>query len=244
VPAGLLRRVHELVPSAELHTPYGMTEALPLTDVSLAQIEQAGEGDGVCVGRPLDGVTVAIAELDRTGRAGDDVTDAAGVSGEIWATAEHIRDRYDAAWVVDAAAAAHPGWHRTGDVGYLDQQGRLWVQGRTVHVITTANGPVTPVGIELRVQAALDDAGLAGGGHADVAVVGVGPTGTQQVVVVLAGSGGPVAPTGLTEVVRAAALAPIAAVLIIKSLPVDIRHNSKIDRVAVGEWAAKVLAGG
>ena len=70
--------MHELVPSAELHTPYGMTEALPLTDVSLAEIEQAGEGDGVCVGRPLDGVTVAIAELDRTGRAGDELTDAAG----------------------------------------------------------------------------------------------------------------------------------------------------------------------
>ena len=162
------------------------------------------------------------------------------MSGEIWATAEHIRDRYDAAWVVDAAAAGHPGWHRTGDVGYLDEQGRLWVQGRTVHVITTADGPVTPVGIELRVQAALDGAGLAGRGHADVAVVGVGPAGTQQVVVVLAGSGGPAAGrTGLTEVVRAAARAPIAAVLIIKSLPVDIRHNSKIDRVAVGEWARR-----
>ncbi len=244
VPAELLRRVQELVPAAELHTPYGMTEALPLTDVSLGDIEQAGEGDGVCVGRPLAGVTIAIAALDQSGRAADALTVSPGVTGEIWATAEHIRDRYDAAWVVDAAAAGHPGWHRTGDVGYLDDHGRLWVQGRTVHVITTADGPVTPVGIELRVQAALEKAGLAAAAHADVAAVGVGPVGIQQVVVVLTGKGRPLAGLEMTDVVRAAAGTPIAAVLIIKAVPVDIRHNSKIDRVAVGQWAAQILAGG
>ncbi len=244
VPAELLRQVQELVPAAELHTPYGMTEALPLTDVSLTDIEQAGEGDGVCVGRPLAGVSIAIAALDQTGLAGDALTHNPGVTGEIWATAEHIRDRYDASWVVDAAAAGHPGWHRTGDVGYLDEHGRLWVQGRTVHIITTADGPVTPVGIELRVQAALAKAGLAAGAHADVAAVGVGPAGTQQVVVVVTGKGRPLAGAEVTEVVRAAAGTPIAAVLVIKALPVDIRHNSKIDRVAVGDWAGRVLAGG
>ncbi len=244
VPAELLRRVQELVPAAELHTPYGMTEALPLTDISLTEIEEAGAGDGVCVGRPLTGVSIAVAALDGAGRAGPALTETPGVTGEIWATAEHMRDRYDAAWVVDAAAAGHPGWHRTGDVGHLDHQGRLWVQGRTVHVITTADGPVTPVGIELRVQSALAAAGLAAGAHADVAVVGVGPAGTQQVVVVLAGRGGPLASTESTDVVRAAAGSPVAAVLVMKSLPVDIRHNSKIDRVAVGRWAAKMLAGG
>ena len=70
VPAELLRQVQELVPAAELHTPYGMTEALPLTDVSLTEIEQAGEGDGVCVGRPLAGVEHRHrrARPDRVGR--------------------------------------------------------------------------------------------------------------------------------------------------------------------------------
>ena len=45
-----------MLPNAELHTPYGMTEALPVTDISLAQIEAAGVGNGVCVGQPLPGV--------------------------------------------------------------------------------------------------------------------------------------------------------------------------------------------
>ena len=43
-----------------MHTPYGMTEGLPLTDISLAEIEAAGDGDGVCVGRPLAGVELRI----------------------------------------------------------------------------------------------------------------------------------------------------------------------------------------
>ena len=33
-----------MLPNAELHTPYGMTEALPVTDISLPEIEAAGPG--------------------------------------------------------------------------------------------------------------------------------------------------------------------------------------------------------
>ena len=244
VPAELLEEVALVLPNADLHTPYGMTEALPLTDISLTEIRAAGEGDGVCVGRPLRGVRLRVAALDRAGTASDELTSTPGVIGEIWACASHIRDRYDSSWVVDAAAAAHPGWHRTGDVGFLDDQGRLWIQGRAVHVITTADGPVTPVGIELRVQRALEEAELITRSAAGVAVVGVGPAGTQQVVVVLAARGGPLAPTVLVDAVRAAAGRSVSAVLVMDKLPVDIRHNSKIDRVAVGRWAGKALAGG
>jgi pimeloyl-ACP methyl ester carboxylesterase len=56
VPVGLLRALQTLLPAAELHTPYGMTEVLPVTDISLPEIEAAGRGNGVCVGRPLPGV--------------------------------------------------------------------------------------------------------------------------------------------------------------------------------------------
>ncbi len=237
VPAELLRQLSAVLPAAKMHTPYGMTEALPVTDISLEQIEVAGPGDGVCVGRPLPGVQVRIAALDRAGRPGSELTGLPGVSGEIWVRAEHVKESYDALWVTDRAAAAHPGWHRTGDIGVLDEQGRLWIQGRTVHVISTATGPVTPVAIENRVQDAL-------GVSAGVAVVGVGPAGIQQVVVVLTGTGGPLAPLALADTVRAAAGRPVSSVLITKALPVDIRHNSKIDRVAVRDWAAGLLAGG
>ena len=56
------------VPNAELHTPYGMTEALPVADIDLAEIEAAGPGNGVCVGRPVPGVEVRLSPLDRDGR--------------------------------------------------------------------------------------------------------------------------------------------------------------------------------
>jgi acyl-CoA synthetase (AMP-forming)/AMP-acid ligase II len=243
VPVELLRRLSVLLPNAQLHTPYGMTEGLPLTDISLPEIEAAGAGDGVCVGRPLPGVELQIATLDCAGRPAGVLTDRVGETGEIWVRAAHLRDRYDALWVTDQAAASHPGWHRTGDVGALDEHGRLWVQGRMVHVISTADGPVTPVGIEQSVQRNLGNLTGATGGKPGVAVVGVGPEGTQQVVVVLTGSGGPLAPLALTDTARAAAGRDVAAVLVTKTLPVDIRHNSKVDRVAVGQWAAKVLSG-
>jgi acyl-CoA synthetase (AMP-forming)/AMP-acid ligase II len=239
-----------VLPHADLHTPYGMTEALPLTDVSLTGIVEAGDGDGVCVGTPLAGVQIRIAALDPDGRPADELTAKQGVTGEIWARAAHIRHRYDSSWVVDLAAHAHPGWHRTGDVGYLDERGRLWIQGRSVHVITTASGPVTPVGIELRVESRLADAlgspsyQVGGSGYPAAAAVGVGPAGTQQVVVVLEGAGEKLAPASVTESVRSAAGVPVAAVLVTAKLPVDIRHNSKIDRAAVSRWATGVLAAG
>jgi acyl-coenzyme A synthetase/AMP-(fatty) acid ligase len=217
-----------------MHTPYGMTEALPVTDVTLAEIEAAGAGEGVCVGRPLPGVEVALSPLSPLGLADGALTTEADVTGEICVRAEHVKDRYDALWMTERAASRNPGWHRTGDVGHLDGDGRLWVQGRTVHVLTTVDGVVTPVGVEQRVETLGSSA----------AVVGVGPVGTQQVVVVVTGPGEVLASAALTEAVRVVAGVPVSAVLVRKDLPVDIRHNSKVDRVAVAQWASGVLAGG
>jgi acyl-coenzyme A synthetase/AMP-(fatty) acid ligase len=154
--------------------------------------------------------------------------------------AAHVKDRYDRLWATERASARTTGWHRTGDVGHLDDLGRLWVEGRLVHVVTGPEGPVTPVGVEQRVEA------LAGVTAA--ACVGVGPAGTQQVVVVVVpsseGTPAGLAPADLAGAVRAAAAVPVAAVLVTPSLPVDIRHASKVDRAAVARWADRVLAGG
>ncbi len=51
------------------------------------------------------------------------------------------------------------------------------------------------------------------------------------------------APDGLRDAVRAV-VGDVPAVLTVAALPVDIRHNSKIDRVRVGRWAQRVLGGG
>ncbi len=235
----LLRRVQAVLPAAELHTPYGMTEALPVSDVSLAQIEEAGPGNGVCVGWAVPGVQIRISALDAAGAAAGPLSTEVGVTGEICVSGGHVKDHYDRLWATERQSSRDPGWHRTGDVGHVDEAGRLWVEGRLVHVITAPDGPLTPVGIEQRVEA-LD-------GVRAAAAVGVGPAGTQQLILVVVPrdrSRGPLAPPDLAAEIRAAAGAPVAAVLIVDALPVDIRHASKVDRLRLGRWADRVLRGG
>ena len=248
VHADLLRAVGTMMPAAQAHAPYGMTEVLPVADIDLTEMDRAGRGNGTCVGRPVSGVLVHIAPLDEAGVPLADTTVEPGVTGEVLVRAAHIKEQYDRLWVTEQAASTPAGWHRTGDVGHFDREGRLWIEGRLVHVIVTAAGPVTPVGIERRVEESVT-------GVRRAAAVGVGPPGAAQVVVVVevAGMKRGLAPAVLREAVRAAvsqlpdsAVAPpeIAAVLTVRHLPVDIRHNSKIDRVALGRWAGRVLDGG
>ena len=237
VSPGLLRGMRSLCPDASIRTPYGMTEVLPVTDVELEEIEAVGPGTGVLVGRPLPGVNVRISPVDGKGRATGASTDAPHVLGEILVSAPHRKSRYDRLWATEQASSSETGWHRTGDLGHLDDQGRLWVEGRLAHVITTASGPVGPVGIE---QAAERAASVQ-----RAAAVGVGPAGIQQIVVVIEVGGaqsGP-APVELAAAVRAEVDAPVAAVLARRGLPVDVRHRSKVDRAAVAQWAARVLRG-
>jgi olefin beta-lactone synthetase len=235
----LLRAAAKLLPNASAHTPYGMTEVLPVTDISLDQIEAAGRGNGVCVGLPVPGVSLAIAPLDAEGGISAQLTSTPGVVGEICIDAPHVKDGYDKLWLTQARSAIAPHWHRSGDVGHLDDGGRLWVEGRTVHVVWTSNGPVTPVTVELPVE---DVPGVS-----QAAAVGVGPVGTQQLVVVVVPDVAParaaLANATLAERVRARVEVDVAAVLVVPRLPVDNRHNSKIDRTRVARWAERLLAG-
>jgi acyl-coenzyme A synthetase/AMP-(fatty) acid ligase/pimeloyl-ACP methyl ester carboxylesterase len=252
VPEPLLSSIQELLPHATLHTPYGMTEVLPLTDISLSGIRFAaaddadgsvkGAGNGVCVGTPVDTARVAISPLGPDGAADGPPSTEPGVSGEILAAAPHVKARYHRLWLTERAASRTPPWHRTGDVGHLDAAGRLWVEGRLAHVLTTAAGVLTPVAGELALET-IDGVGLA-------AVVGVGPPGAQVAVAALEAVPGvrapALAPPELAGRARAAARkagVELAAVLVVPSLPVDIRHNAKIDRSRVARWAASVLAG-
>jgi acyl-coenzyme A synthetase/AMP-(fatty) acid ligase/pimeloyl-ACP methyl ester carboxylesterase len=238
VSLSLLRDLQQVLPAAELHTPYGMTEVLPVTDIALPELENAGSGNGVCVGRALPGVRLGISPLDSLGQAPGLPMDYVEVTGEICVSAAHVKDRYDRLWATEQASSRNSGWHRTGDVGHLDALGRLWVEGRLAHVITTANGPLTPVGAEQRIEARTPVTGAA--------LVGVGPQGIQQpvaIVVPTASSRPGLAADELARSVRVAADLPLAAVLTVQSLPVDIRHASKIDRSRLARWAGGVLSG-
>ncbi|RKR75327.1 alpha/beta fold hydrolase [Frondihabitans australicus] len=249
----LLERISALMPQAESHTPYGMTECLIVADIALDGVREAaldsearGAG-GVCVGRPGPGVRIRISALDADGSATGSIAQepAPGVVGEIVIGAPHLFDHYDrlrltdrAARTVDGASAGER-WHRTGDVGHVDASGRLWVEGRLPHVIVTAEGVVTPVGVELEAEAVPP--------ILRAAAVGIGPRGAQVVAVVAetepAATKVRLADAGLTATVRSAVGTSVAAVIVVPALPTDIRHDSKIDRSALSDWASKLLAG-
>ncbi len=233
-----------------------MTEGLIMTDITLEGIRAAAadaaadartadavpDAGGVCVGMPVAGVTVRISPLDAYGRPIAELTAEPGVTGEIVVEAQHMRDGYDQLWAVDRIAKAHSvigvRRHSTGDVGHLDAQGRLWIEGRLQHIMVTADGVVTPVGFEQLIE------GVSGVRRA--ALVGVGPRGTQALVAVVELEGAAksgLADAPLASAVRAVAPRPLAAVLTLGTLPTDIRHNSKIDRTAVARWADAVLRG-
>ncbi len=237
VSAALLHGMARLCPAAEVRTPYGMTEVLPVADVTIAEIDAAGRGDGVLVGHPLPGVDVRISRVDDVGVAIGPLIDEPDALGEIVVRAAHQKDRYDRLWATERASGRDAGWHRTGDVGHLDSEGRLWIGGRLSHLICTAAGPVAPVGVEQAVEQ------LPEVNHA--ACVGVGPRGTQQLVVIVATDERRTGLAGLdlTTSVRRASGRDVAAVLQRPALPVDIRHNSKVDRGALAAWAEDLLAG-
>jgi hypothetical protein len=108
-------------------------------------------------------------------------------------------------------------------------------------VIHAANGPITSVPVERTVERAL--------GLGRVAAVGVGPVGTQQLVVVIEQAGASDGPADaetsdrVRQVVADRLGCTVASVLAVSALPVDIRHNAKIDRTKVAGWATDLLAG-
>lgn len=233
----LLVEAQHLFPNARVGTPYGMTEVLPVCDVELTELEAAGAGNGVLVGAPIQGVEIAVRALDVHGEPHGDLVTTPHVTGEIHVRAPHMRERYDRLAAADVRSPA--GWHATGDVGHRDSDGRLWVEGRLQHVIVTEVGVVTPVGIEQLVQTDPD--------VDQAAVVGVGPVGNEVIVIIVTGPGGPIAAPDLTARIRAtvrqATGHDVAAVLVRASLPTDLRHNAKVDRVALRAWADTMLQG-
>jgi olefin beta-lactone synthetase len=110
-------------------------------------------------------------------------------------------------------------WHRTGDAGYLDPTGRLWLLGRCSARIVDSHGILYPFAVEC---AAMTTAGVRRS-----ALVSVG--GRRVLAVELERSAGQVR----TLLLASLAWAFIADVLVVTSLPVDRRHNAKIDYPAL-----------
>ncbi len=250
VPAHLHERLHRiLTPPADSYTPYGATEALPVTSISgrevlAARAEFPSPLAGTCVGRPVTGVQVAIIPISDEPIAIWDATNClpVGVVGEICVSGPAVTRMYVGRPEATALAKIADGeriWHRMGDLGYFDERGRLWFYGRKSQRVTTARGPLFTEPVELLFNQ-----------HPAVArsaLVGIGPAGAQMPVVVVE-----LRPDAriqraqlIAELRRLAATTEMTAViqefLIHPSFPVDIRHNAKIFREQLAVWAARRL---
>ena len=248
----VLERVHHILSdSADAHTPYGATEALPVSSITAREVlrETAAltrAGQGTCVGRPFPGITLQVIRItDEVIPAWDDrLVLPRGQTGELVVkgtvvTREYFRRERDTthAKIKDGDAW----WHRMGDVGHLDEQGRVWYCGRTADRVQTASGTLFTDPCEAIFNQ-----------HPDVfrsALVGIGPAGHQRSVIVIEPHPGKFPATAdevarfRDELLQLGAASPVTAgittVLFHRAFPVDVRHNVKIARDKLALWAAE-----
>ncbi len=239
-----------------VHADYGATEALPVSEMpgreALGEtFAKTARGAALCVGHPFDGVDVKIVAIHDGPIASiaDTRELPIGQVGEIIVRGAHISPEY-----ADDAASTRknkiPGadgaiWHRLGDAGYLDEHGRIWCCGRVSHGITIASGQLFPLMCEPIFDAhpAVRRSGLVG-------VPLEGSTTKLPVICVELAEGrsrSAAELAALRDELLAMAAAnpntqPIGHLLFRDRLPVDPRHNSKIERPELARWAARKLA--
>lgn len=148
----LMRQMTAIIPNGEVHTPYGATEALPVSSISAREVleetaKQTAQGAGTCVGRPLPGMGVRIIQpvADVIETLADSVELPPGSVGEIIVSGPSVTRSYDRRPEADAnskISEAGQIWHRMGDLGRMDSSGRIWFCGRKAEHVATEQGPL------------------------------------------------------------------------------------------------------
>ena len=249
-PAVLERFVPALNEGVEVHTPYGATEALPVTRIGSDEIlgetaAATAAGRGVCVGRPVTGVEVRVIGIDDDAieEWNDDLELPTGEIGEIVVRGPTVtREYYQHPEATRLAKIRDPGGdgggvrHRMGDLGYKDEQGRLWFCGRKSQRVAGGGTTYFTIPCEGVFNA-----------HPDVRR-------TALVRVERAGAPSPALCVELEPLGRRRPQQEIFAELLALGrehphtrditeirfhgeFPVDIRHNAKIFREQLARWA-------
>ncbi len=253
VPVDVLARMKStlVAAGAEMHTPYGATEALPVSSITATEVltqtaAMTARGAGTCVGHPLPTIRLKIIEIvegpitsiaDARELPADQVGEII-VQGAV-VTREYFRK--PEATVAAKIADGDTFWHRMGDVGYLDAAGSLWFCGRKSQIVETTEGRMFTDCVEPIFNT-----------HPNVArcaLVGVGkkPQQTPAIVVEVESEAGSAGPDSKSLIADLRELAKtndntrqIERFLIYpRSLPVDVRHNTKINREQLAEWAER-----
>jgi len=255
VPPDVVAQMRRLLPAdAQFWTPYGATECLPVSVIEGRMLESTRAateaGAGTCVGHPVPPNLVRIIAITDAaiGEWADVQELPVGQIGEITVTGPTTTDAYfnrDAATRLAKIREVLPDGgerivHRMGDVGYFDDEGRLWFCGRKTQRVETATGALYTEQVEPIFNV-----------HPKVfrtALVGVGEPGGQTPVLCVelhpsAGAFSRIEPELRTLGARYPHTAQIAHFLHHRKFPVDIRHNAKIRRETLAQWAARKIPG-
>jgi len=243
----LIRQVFDIMPeNGEIHTPYGATESLPIVSIEGHVIvaetwAETQKGKGTCVGSPLPGISLKI--IEATDSVLRDLKECTilgpGQIGEIIVKGDVVTSAYDGNEEQNLASKIKDEdgfWHRIGDVGYLDDVGRLWFCGRKAHRVFSRQGIMYTICCEALINC-----------HPDVfraALVGIATEPGYQIPVIIVELHKPITRSQkdiLTEVrdicAASGLLANVEHILVHDSFPVDIRHNAKIFREKLSVWA-------
>ncbi len=209
--------------------------------------ENSSQLPGLCVGRPIGDIEIRIIRITDAPipNWNAELVVPHGAIGEIVVRGPTVTREYFRLAEANRLAKIAEGdtiWHRMGDVGYVDEEGRFWFCGRKVHRVETGHGTLFSVPCEIVLNH-----------HPNVfrsALVGVGPPGDKSPAIVVELVGGKL-PRGrfaadFREELRRIAdsnetTRTIRHFLFHRSFPVDVRHNTKINREALAVWAAKRL---
>ena len=237
-----------LGPDGELYSNYGATEALPLCEIDGATVlgetwQRTQQGEGLCVGWGLPRVELRILPVTDGPIADMGEVEALplGEVGEIVARSPHVSEDYFLDPVATAAnKIPDPDgtvWHRLGDLGWLDEQGRLWLGGRHSHRVVTPEASYLPLQVEPVVAS-----------HpavARAALVGVPRSGGTAAVVCIERADGNDRPAEVVAgelrdlVARYDTTRGLTEFVEVRKLPVDRRHNAKINRPELGQELAR-----
>jgi acyl-CoA synthetase (AMP-forming)/AMP-acid ligase II len=258
VPRHVIQAMREMLPDdAQMHTPYGATEALPIASIESRDVLNATPAvdsvdpvtSGTCVGHKFQKVRWKIIAINDGPLDTIEQTKELplGQIGELMVTGPAVTRHYVTRVDQNALHKVRDGdliWHRMGDVGYLDSQERFWFCGRKSHRVITESGTLFT-----------DPCEAVFNQHPQIyrsALIGIGPSGRQVPVIVVEPwrehrPSNSVASEKLTQELKNLArlngsTASIEHVFIFpQRLPTDIRHNSKIFREQLVPWAERQL---
>ncbi|HNW27541.1 MAG TPA: AMP-binding protein [Spirochaetota bacterium] len=231
VPKELCRDLRTAFPKANIKVIYGSTEAEPISSVSVDEILES-EGKGYLVGKPYPFISVKIVDLPGspdaiTDNELDSYTVPVLTSGEIVVSGEHVLKGY-----VDNPEANRENkiprgngtvWHRTGDTGYFDRKGRIWLTGRMKDAVRHRGRVIQPYLVEQLIDEipGVNRSALVANDEKPVMALVIEKSADRLAVL-----------NKVHEAMMGADCNDIP-VREIERMPVDRRHNSKIDRIAL-----------